>query len=106
MLLAGAPDGTQQLRSARTSFDAATASMASTFATSAASLNEAEYKAAHDAKRIALELQQRLAATKETDALPAGPRWELDARRLELTALQSDLRDARTQRLLAVEQHG
>ena len=105
LVLVAAPDGNQQMRSSRVRFEAAAAAVGSTFAEAAASLSKAEHTTAQDARRVVIELEQRLAKS-DTDALPAGVRWELDTRRLELTALQTELRDARTKRLLRVADVG
>jgi hypothetical protein len=101
LLLGTAPDGSEQLRSARANFEAAARGLVNTFADAAASLSKPEHTVAHHAKRISIELQQRIAMTTD-DSLPSGARWELDNRRLELTAVQAELREARIRRLLGV----
>jgi len=102
LILCAAPDGSEQLRSARASFGAAAGALGDTFAEASASLNKAEHDVAHDSKRISIELQQRIAMTNDSDSLPARVRLEIDNRRVELTAVQGELRHARVRRLLGV----
>jgi hypothetical protein len=102
LLLGAAPDGSEHLRSARASFEAAAGALRQTFAEADASLSKTEHDAAHHAKRISIKLLQRIAMTNDGNSLPAEARWELDNRRLELTAVQAELRDARVRRLLGV----
>jgi hypothetical protein len=101
LLLSTAPDGSEQLRSARASFESAARALVNTFAEAAASLSKPEHDVAHHAKRISIELQQRIAITTD-DSLPSGARWELDNRRLELITVQAELREARIRRLVGV----